>query len=437
MKVINLSLGGYGYYDCSVFADVAAQGITVVAASGNEAEEQPGQFSYPASCANVISVGSSNSLDQRSYYSQYNSSVDISAPGGQGNLDTDADGYADLVYAYSNDTDIVGNQGTSMASPTAAGGLALLYAIDASMTPAKINSLLENGSLTEDLGATGKDSSFGYGRLNLAKAIQSVSEDTGEATESSYFYTEPPTIDFGNITTQINIELKKVGTGAISVSNLTADDATGLSYSSNVDSEGIGTYTLYIDRGDIPDGEFQNRIYFNISDDTKVSVGTFYQVGADRTRPDLGKAYVGIKNSDDEWVATGELNFDGSLSFVANDIIDGSYYFIISTDFDDDNYVCDLGELCAYFPEFGSQPKYFEVSGSDISGAEIYINPLIKYGGINAASTGENNTKASDRGLLKGDSRLSIFKLDNDAIDNSNGKISSKIPRDAIPLIQN
>ena len=68
VKVINLSLGGSGAYDCSIFADVAAQGISVVAASGNDGDEAPGTYNYPASCPDVISVGATNSLDERAYY---------------------------------------------------------------------------------------------------------------------------------------------------------------------------------------------------------------------------------------------------------------------------------------------------------------------------------------------------------------------------------
>ncbi|MGY8863824.1 MAG: S8 family serine peptidase, partial [Pseudomonadales bacterium] len=77
VKVINLSLGGSSAWDCGIFADVVAKGITVVAASGNDGDESGGNYNYPASCTNVISVGATNSLDNRAVYSQFNNQVDI------------------------------------------------------------------------------------------------------------------------------------------------------------------------------------------------------------------------------------------------------------------------------------------------------------------------------------------------------------------------
>ena len=86
-----------------MYADVVAQGITVVAAAGNDENEYPGLVSYPASCPNVISVGATDSLDQRASYSQRNAWVDIAAPGGS-EIDSDADGTADYVPAWGTNT---------------------------------------------------------------------------------------------------------------------------------------------------------------------------------------------------------------------------------------------------------------------------------------------------------------------------------------------
>ena len=437
VKVINLSLGGYGAYDCSIFSDVVAKGITVVAASGNEGnEDQAGQYSYPASCSNVISVSSTNSYDERAIYSQFNNQVDIAAPGGSLGIDADADGYSDGVWAYANDSNIKALQGTSMASPTAAGGIALLYSIDSEMTPTKINSFIQNGYITDDIGTSGYDNSFGYGRLNMAKAIENTLSNIGNTTVT-YMYTSESYVDFGNSSTQVNITLNKVGGSALSVSSLAADDATGLSYNSNVDSEGVGTYTIYMDRGSIPNGEFQNRLYFNLSDSTKISIGAYYRVGAEKTRPNLGKAYVGLYNDSNEVVAAGSLNFNGSLAFVANDIVDGNYYFVVSTDNDDDDTLCGFGELCQYYPEYGSNPSTFSVSGKDTSGAIIDIQPSFKYGGINAASTESNSSINPGNSIKKLNSQKDIIQLEfiDDASDSD--YYPSQVPKDAIPLNSN
>jgi serine protease len=435
IKVINLSLSGGGVESCDVYADVVAQGITVVAASGNDGAEAPGGFNYPASCPNVISVGATDSLDERASYSQYNNSVDIAAPGGS-YIDIDSDGYADLIYAYYNNADITGIQGTSMATPHVAGAIALLYAIDTNMSPSIVNTYLQAGYLTDDTGTSGYDTSFGYGRLNLVKAIQNTLSNIGDST-TTFFSSSAPYLNFGASSTQLNVTLSKSGSASLSVSSLTADDATGLSYGSSVDSNGAGTYTLYIDRSEIPNGAFQNRLYFNLSDSSKISLGLYYEVGVARSRANLGKVFVGLYNSSDTLIASGSLALDGTLGFVANDIVNGEYRFVVSTNNDDDGYVCDSGELCARYP--GSEgAKTFTVNGADTDGAIIDLEPIFRFGGINAASMGGQASYNADiKSPTAGIVSKRITKLEGLDSDDVDDREDGKIPEDAIPINSN
>ena len=79
VKVVNMSLGGYSYDDNIHKAMKAAYdaGITLVAASGND---DTNKDSSPASFDEVISVNSSDSDNQTSYFSNYGFTSDISAP---------------------------------------------------------------------------------------------------------------------------------------------------------------------------------------------------------------------------------------------------------------------------------------------------------------------------------------------------------------------
>lgn len=424
IKVINLSLGGPSYSEalCAAVSEAITQGITVVAASGNAQDTDPGQISYPASCSGTISVGATNSAGEITSYSQQNAFVDIAAPGGD-MFDRDGDGIADLVPAYINNNNLAGLPGTSMASPQVSAAIALMYAVDSTMTPSRVESMMVAGELSDDRGVSGRDNIYGYGELNVAKAIENVLEDTSSST--TFAYTSIPYLDFSNNTTQLTIDLTKVGTGSLSVSNLTADSATGLTYNSGgTDSKGFGTYTIFLDRSSIPTGEFSNTIYFNLSDGEKVAVRIYYNVGTIRSRANIGKAYIGMYNASDNslWGSL-ETEVNGSVSFIANNVPPGNYYILTSTDIDNDNTVCSYGEICEYYPPLSGTATYFTVETSDISGYELFLQPIERYGGINAASI-TNNTNQSMNDINTSQLSNSI---------SSNGKI---IINSTIPTIQ-
>jgi serine protease len=278
-----------------------------------------------------------------------------------------------------------------MASPHVAGAIALLYAADSSMTPSRVDSMLQSGKLTTDIGAAGRDNVFGYGLLNLPKMLENLYADN-EADSVTFAYTNKYFLDFENTLTALNVSLKKVGTGNLTVTGLTADSAEGLSYTDN-SSNGFGSYALNINRDEIPNGEFSNTIYFNLSDSTSVAVPIFYSVGAIRARTDVGKLSITLYNSEDEGVTGGTLDMlsDGTLPFIATGLANGSYYLVASTEIDDDGFNCQFGELCQYYPDFTSTSSSFTLDGSNRSGFQISILPIFKNGGANAASIGRSS----------------------------------------------
>ena len=104
---------------------------------------------------------------------------------------------------------------------------------------------------------------------------------------NTYFVATPNYIDYGDSTSQASITLTKVGNGALSVTSVSASYVTGLSQTSNVNPDGSVTYTIYLDRTSMPSGDYQNRLYFNLSNGSNVSVGVFFRVGSQRTPPNL------------------------------------------------------------------------------------------------------------------------------------------------------
>jgi serine protease len=213
-------------------------------------------------------------------------------------------------------------------------------------------------------------------------------------TSVTFAYTNKYFLDFGNTSTQLNVSLNKVGSGNLTVTSLSADSATGLGYTDN-SSGGFGSYSIVIDRDSMPDGEFSNTIYFNLSNSTSVAVPIYYSVGTLRGRVDVGKLYVSLYNDADEEVAAGTLDMESSgvLGFIASDLPNDEYYLFASTNIDDDGYVCTNGELCQYYPDFSSTSSFFTLNGASRSGFEIAIQPIFKNGGINAASLSNTSSK--------------------------------------------
>jgi len=171
--IINMSLGGSS--SLSVLQDACEyawnNGVVVVCAAGNSSTSSP---FYPAAYTVCISVSATNYLDQLADYSNYGSTIDICAPGGDGD-DNNGDGYMDGVLQNTFGTSGDGYYfytGTSMASPHVAGVAALVKCANPSLTNAQIRNILE--TTAEDIGASGWDQYFGYGIVDAPAAIQAA-----------------------------------------------------------------------------------------------------------------------------------------------------------------------------------------------------------------------------------------------------------------------
>jgi len=170
-----------------------SQGVTPVAALGNSDQDlahpvddtgQPISNEcevVPAETQGVIGTVSLGRKSEKAFYSNYGvGAADVSAPGGSGGtgdcattiLSTiPAGGYACL-------------QGTSMASPHAAGVAALIVSQygevgpdgDVKLPPQTVENYLQ--STTVDIGLPGYDECFGNGRIDAARA---VAHDTSRA----------------------------------------------------------------------------------------------------------------------------------------------------------------------------------------------------------------------------------------------------------------
>jgi len=176
-------------------------GVVVIAASGNDGAAS---VHYPAAYDDyVIAVGATCYNETRASYSDYGSSLDLVAPGGDVYADENEDTYADGVLQqtfepYLSFVDKADPtswayyffDGTSMATPHVSGVAALLLALDSTLTPDQIRDALE--STAEDLGDDGRDDFYGWGLIDAKAALQSVAPPvhlllTVEPFQATYF----------------------------------------------------------------------------------------------------------------------------------------------------------------------------------------------------------------------------------------------------------
>ena len=161
-KIMSISLGGGGTSRANCDSDYLAtkvnwavdNGVTVVAAAGNTA----GVVSSPGCASKVIAVGAVNKSDVRASWSGTGLALDIMAPG--------VSIYSSVIGGYASWS------GTSMATPHISATTALLRQVNSALTDAEIKDALYKTA--KDLGTTGWDKYYGWGRVDALAAVNYV-----------------------------------------------------------------------------------------------------------------------------------------------------------------------------------------------------------------------------------------------------------------------
>lgn len=160
--IINMSLGvkhaGGGLPHKEVIDYAISKGVTIVAASGNDGQEE---LYYPGAFKSVIAVGAMDDQGEVADFSTFGEQVSFIAPG----VD---------VYSTSLNDGYAFSTGTSHAAPFVAGGAALLKSYARAqgrhLSDAAIKHVLKHTS--DKVDQHFKHRKAGYGRLNLADALR-------------------------------------------------------------------------------------------------------------------------------------------------------------------------------------------------------------------------------------------------------------------------
>ena len=196
--IINLSLGnisldedGNGVclpIEQDAINDATAAGALVVVSAGNEGMDVEA-FS-PANCDNVLTVAATTRTGGETCYTNYGDKIDMSAPGGNASGINNCTGRTgDMIYTTSNsgttgpaNEGFTWNAGTSFAAPLVSGAAALIRAVNPTLSPAEVKTILLNSARefptgTSDSYGDCNTSRCGAGLLDARRAIESTRDD--------------------------------------------------------------------------------------------------------------------------------------------------------------------------------------------------------------------------------------------------------------------
>jgi len=301
--VINLSLGSpvpsNTILNAVNYAHAWPGDAVIVAASGNDGTSS---ILYPAGFANVISVGATTNTDAKASYSQYGSTLELTAPGGS----SGACSSSGTPYIVSTGVGVSGGStyfsyqcgtGTSFAAPHVSGVAGLVKAANPSASNEEIRLHLQQTA--EDLtplDGEDWDEYFGYGLVRADVALSYLINPVG-------LDTVPPVITLVGA----NPQFIEVGNAYVELGATASDNYDGnISGSIVIDSLAVNTSVL---------GDYS--VTYDVDDSSGNSATTVTRTVTVEDTAQVDPDYVHV--GDLNWQASDKKNWNAVVYITVHD----------------------------------------------------------------------------------------------------------------------
>jgi len=355
--VINLSLGTPSPSTAihNALKAAVAQGCIVCCAVGNDGNGAA--LLFPAAFAEAIAIAACDIGDgfgnniQIAAYSNTGPELDVTAPGGGGNLtDLNGDGFVDEIWSTVGADSIAALSGTSMACSQASGVCGLLKTLNPSLTQSQVLALLT--STAQDIETPGFDDLSGHGIIDANAAVAEV---------LAVLQLSADEVDLGATGRWTLVQAQNTGPSLskLSVTSLQATAIMGGTTSWLTTAVGADGKTIVLDsdRTGLANGDYQIRVDVTTNGGTGSFLVDLTETGA-TTPTEKGTVKIQLLASDGTTVvATTTATAANGYAYALPLVPPGKYFLQAGVDGDDDGVLGEFGELFGAYPRGGGTGK--------------------------------------------------------------------------------